>query len=453
DKEYEVYTKERLLEAIEKGKTIRRAYIPTLVFPEVCASKVEILNSVIDWADIRNSYFEGNVSFKGSHFLNKVTVKNSKFCGNFHCQRAKFLGGGDFSETEFLKEVNFNGAHFERYVTWRKSKFQGRAIFAKVNFQKGASFLGSTFHGETSFSEAFSGYRFTLSKCHFQKALRLSNATFEDLCDFSESRYSGETNIIRVHFKHPVKFYNSLFEDNVSIRGSYFEKDAFFQDVEFAGKTDFSGVQGEGNFFFQGMKPHLTASFRFSHVNIKRMFLERSQLEGFIHSHRQGNYEEAQKEYGLLKNNFREINSYGDEDWAYYMEKRMARFALPTGLEYPISSIRRFFEWIALDAGCGYGTKPLNIFFASMLMIALFASLYLLFPGAFEGPPGMDGSSSFGFVDAFVTSFKTFAGSEVGEWHPKATYPAMTLLVMFESFLGIFIMTVLVVTFSRKVIR
>jgi hypothetical protein len=114
--------------------------------------------------------------------------------------------------------------------------------------------------------------------------------------------------------------------------------------------------------------------------------------------------------------------------------------------------LRRFFEWITLDVGCGYGTKPLNILFISLATLVIFAAFFCMFPEAFSGPDYMK-NKDFGAVASFVTSFKAFTGAEVGEWHPRADYNIITLVMMMESFLGIFITTVLVVTFSRKVIR
>jgi hypothetical protein len=60
--------------------------------------------------------------------------------------------------------------------------------------------------------------------------------------------------------------------------------------------------------------------------------------------------------------------------------------------------------------------------------------------------------ASFGFAEAWLFSFKTFVNADLVTFKPKAT-SWMNYVVACETFLGIFVMTVLVVTFSRKVIR
>ena len=94
----------------------------------------------------------------------------------------------------------------------------------------------------------------------------------------------------------------------------------------------------------------------------------------------------------------------------------------------------------ALDLACGYGTRPLNILVSALVVIVTFGLVYLV------------AVSSLNLPQALLVSFKAFTGAQIDTWGPAAGHPLNFLLAL-ESFLGIFVMTVLVVTFSRKVIR
>lgn len=453
-KTYRVLSEQEFLEGLQEQKSphFYGVYLASLRIPEEYrGKKIRFLHSYIRNIRLEGLEFEGELEFSNCIFGHKVSWKGSTFRKKLIAKRAHFLEGADFSQCQFHGEVNMNGATFGRYVSFRSCSFKKRGVFAKCRFEGGASFEQAEFEDEASFTESISKYRFTFLKTKFGKTVRFSNGEFLDICDFSKCHFEGGVNFIRSQFLGPVKFSDVRFLRGAEFKGGYFAKDVFFSRAHFAGVLNFSGVQGEANFFFQQLRLDPSTSYILSHIHISRIFIQRNYLEGHIHAQREGDYLQAKVDYGLLKNNFRQINAYADEDWAYYMEKRMGRMAIEMSWRRPHLALVRFLDWLVLDLGCGYGTKPLNILGASLAIIAFFAGVYMMFPEAFT--TGEVSGEHFDVVAALITSFKVFVGSEVGQWYPRFSYTWMSVLLMLESFLGLFIVTVLVVTFSRKVIR
>ena len=116
------------------------------------------------------------------------------------------------------------------------------------------------------------------------------------------------------------------------------------------------------------------------------------------------------------------------------------------------SALNRFFNWSALDVACGYGTKPFNIFVTSFVVLLAFSLFYFILGSHFHPPSGSAGSTQLPALESLLVSFRTFTNASVGGWEANEE-SFMNYLMMLESFLGFFGMTVLVVTFSRKVIR
>lgn len=439
-------SKREALDLLQKGGSLDKVYIPELQISGVTLPKnISITNSCIEKLDLAEVTFEGDIDFEGTVFLEKAVFRESTFAGDALLRKTLFIDGADFAKVKFSGNAHFNSANFRRYVSFNHSRFEKKTVFSRAYFAKGVKFAEVSFASGGSFNEIGCDHRFQMEKCHFHEDATFSNAYFNDVADFSRSTFDKVAKFKGTQFAKWASFNYGTFKDEIHLNGTTSSGDLSFKWTNLEGLVDMKTLCGERNVDFSNAKVGGRAVFALMDAYFGRLFLTREQLEGHLDSHIQNNYRIAQKEYGLMKNNFREINEYDREDWAYQMEKRMERYGIKVkGVR---SACKRFFNWLALDLACGYGTKPLNIFLTSLIALALFALVYQVL-GVHFIPAGQGLS----FWEAVQISFRTFTNAEVGGREVGAA-SWINYIMMFESFMGFFIMTVLVVTFSRKVIR
>ena len=439
------------LKILQKGGKLENCYIPSLKLNQAeLPAKISIINCLLENLEITNTVFADSVDFSGSYFINKVVFKGSTFAKEAKFNKAVFADGADFSKTEFQGDTRFNTCGFKRFVTFNRSSFGQKVIFSRSYFAKGAKFGEVEFASGASFNDIYCDHRFYIDKCKFRAEATFSNARFSDIADFTKSVFAKVVKFKGTNFGKWVSYRSVKFQDECHFNGANIAGDLSFEWATFEGIINLRTLCAERNVNFNNAKIESGATFCLLDAYFGRLFLSRKQLEGRIDSHIQQDYKTARQEYGLLKNNFREINEYEREDWAYLMEKRMERHAIKVkGIR---SALNRFFNWLALDKACGYGTRPLNIFITSMAILVLFAGLYYTFGSHFHLPDTPDKLARLPLIEAFLVSFRTFTNASVGGWLPnQASW--MNYVMMLESFFGLFVITVLVVTFSRKVIR
>ena len=439
------------IKILQKTGKLENCYISALKLNQAeFANKIIFSNCLLENLEIANSVFAENVDFSGSNFVGKAVFKGTTFRKEAKFNKAVFMDGADFSRTEFQGDARFNTAGFKRFVNFNRSNFGQKAIFSRCYFAKGAKFTEVEFASGASFNDSYCDHRFYMDKCKFRAETTFSNARFSDIADFSKSLFAKVVKFKGTHFSKWASYRSVKFQDECHFNGANIAGDLSFEWATFQGIINLRTLCAERNVNFSNAKVESGATFSLLDAYFGRLFLTRKQLEGRLDSHIQQDYQTARQEYGLLKNNFREINEYEREDWAYLMEKRMERRGIKVkGIG---SALNRFFNWLALDKACGYGTRPLNIFTTSLFILVLFAGFYYAFGSHFHLPDTPGKLARLPLLEAFLVSFRTFTNAAVGGWLPNQT-SWMNYVMMLESFFGLFVITVLVVTFSRKVIR
>ena len=121
----------------------------------------------------------------------------------------------------------------------------------------------------------------------------------------------------------------------------------------------------------------------------------------------------------------------------------------------------KWLEWLVLDLGSGYGTKPFNIGILMALCILMFAGIYSVMPSEFLynvesdsyaiAYPGQD-PPTLSPLGALYFSVATFTTMGFGDWVAKPD-SAMRFIVIFEAFIGLFLVALYVAMLTRKIIR
>lgn len=284
-------------------------------------------------------------------------------------------------------------------------------------------------HREVELINVRVGQDLTLSKGYFREVLRCEAARIKGNLWINRSRFRNEVSCNDVECNN-ASLSGSSFDQGLTIRSATIADCLTLNNVDVDGKIDLSKCS------FQ--------RFFFDHLLVDYLMIDRSQLGETLASERAGNYAQAQNEYGILRQAFQNRNQYPDMDWAYYRFCQARRKAKKqdwtTGL-----------EWLFLDLGFGYGTRPMNIAGVALAIVVVFAGMFALFPHGIVDRVG-NVLTSISLLDALHLSVMSFASLEYSPQQPHATHWLRYLFTL-EGLFGIFLITLFVATISRKIIR
>lgn len=281
---------------------------------------------------------------------------------------------------------------------------------------------------------AYVGGNITLSKSYFRGTMRFSNCKARELVSLG-ARYKEEVS------------FDAMQCEAISLKGSSFDG-GFTMRSTVAAKVNLNNVDVDGK------ADMFHCQFRqlfFNHLLVDYFIIEREALGENLSSEEMGNYPQAKTEYGILKQAFLMQNRYQDMDWAYYRFCRSNRKIYKVSWRNPLRSAWVFFDWLLLDLGFGYGTRPMNIAAVALFVIGCFALVYCAVPQGIADSSGQT-LEHLGFLDAMYVSIVTFASMDYGECLPRFHH-WLKYLFSVEGVLGIFLTTLFVATISRKLIR
>jgi hypothetical protein len=224
-------------------------------------------------------------------------------------------------------------------------------------------------------------------------------------------------------FKHSVGFFRCVFAKEVDFTGSVFVDDAGFSGSTFKDFANFSfSTFRFGAFFgyttFSGGVDFEDATFcgevQLAPNEFKNINISWKQLDGHLHYHTPSNL--------MLLRYWEERRQFDDADGVYLFLKDQERMKKPWYIRYP--------EYWLFQLPCGYGVKPLNTVYLSIVIIFVF-SLFYTKRNAIKEIEKEIGyrrrrrtyrvvRRSFGkrLYDALYFSVHTFIIGIVADWHP-----------------------------------
>lgn len=150
------------------------------------------------------------------------------------------------------------------------------------------------------------------------------------------------------------------------------------------------------------------------------------------------NYD-IKNQFRILKENYHNLGEYNSEDKAY---RQYMKYHTNKWYRTPY----KLFKWIG-----GYGTQPLPIFIAMLLVIISFAIIYVCSLNSSFSVYGT--SQTISFLDALYYSGITFLTIGYGDISPIITGTALRFTSIVEGFFGLFLMSYFTVSFVRKILR
>lgn len=433
EKIIEVVKKEEIYEQIKNGESInlKDKYVEKFSLYEY--RKKSGLNSnarvILKDFDAEGAFFDGGADFSYAIFKGDISFRRVVFMeGSVSFNNAIFMEGN----------INFSAATFEK----------GDVDFTAVNFGRGnVYFVGATFgEGVVSFG----------------------NANFGDgNIDFRYTNFG----------KGYVDFMLATFgKGDVDFRGTNFGKGFIaFNFLKVQGDWDMRGVEADVIDFYGSL---IHGTIDLTGVKINRLELTDAQLTGkiFISSRELGLerglkqqkdviniqdntiHREKRDQFCLLKENFRNLGHYEDEDKAYYWFKyheirAEKEFEKEDSLWDKIKKTFTYgFKWLFFERMGKYGTSPRNVAL-SMGVVWLIWTLIYFWKFYLIGmkSPNLD---SLNILNKFGLSMYhsaiTFLTIGYGDIYPMGCLKFWSSV---EGFFGLFLMSYFTVSFVRKVLR
>jgi len=518
-KKYRVVTKEEIYERILRNelidltncyleqfslKAFHKSFSQSNKRPVIHLNSAK--NAFFEMVDFSGARFaENEINFSGTYFgKGGVNFSNTKFGkGNVDFTSVRFdQGWVDFSNADFNEgNVDFSFAQFgEGNVDFSSAKFgRGRIDFYDTVFGNGSvNFSGAQFgEGGVSFKEAQFGEGYVdFSNTYFGKGrVNFSSAQFEE----------GKVNFSKAEFNQGDIFF---------VETQFGEGDVDFSDVQFGkGKADFSNIFIKSNWSFSNTEVkkiifnysiiYGTIDFTGRKTDLLELVLNQTKLIGqifisptelkltkklhddsnVINCQNGTSYKSKAYQWRLLKENFRSLGQYDDEDWSYVQFKRNELLHEKKRIEkkweniyqnfkskYPFIPIKllqlfwlkRFYYYFRfalkelIFQNIGYfGTSPTCI--ASYMWKTLVSFTCIYFILFVIGWPVIKGQN----IDAFpwykqliysgYHSIVTFLTIGYGDVQPANILGI--LLSGAEGFIGLFLMSYFTVAFVRKTLR
>jgi uncharacterized protein YjbI with pentapeptide repeats len=211
---------------------------------------------------IKNSTFDGNISFLSTNIMNKAIFNNVSFRKNADFTATNFDGETDFSGCCFHGTANFSNSRFGEGTTFDYSTFDKDVDFTCTTYDKFVSFYDVTFGGNTTFfMSQFDG-----------TYANLENTTFLGKLDFVRSKFNAPLSLIwaklwKTADFHESKFIGGVNGPNISFLGDakfskcHFSEESIFRNNSFNGSTDFTNSRFDGPSFFNNSSFHGNAIF------------------------------------------------------------------------------------------------------------------------------------------------------------------------------------------------
>ncbi len=351
-----------VLAAIEAGEPAN--FDGCTIIGNLDLSKLEIKGPVY----FNNSAFKDDAKFIGATFKDDANFESAKFDGiacfssaTFN-RAAEFLNAefnvADFQHARFNSHANFVNAQFN-IAYFQYATFMGKAIFGTAKFKGNSRFTNAKFNGSAYFWEAKFDDNAVFQKAEFSKTVDFKKAKFNYTADFQNTVFNGSSSFKAAQFNGYVEFQNATF--NISdFTEARFNSVAHFNSL-FEGDATFESASFKDYALFEKAKFYGTLSL--TRTRYDRLFIRWHNIIGGLV------YDDTA--YITLMKNFKDLGFYEDYDNCYFSYRKEHRAqdwqGIPDWDESIRKGIDRPLEWFY-----GYGTKPFNAFFISVVIIIIF---------------------------------------------------------------------------------
>lgn len=370
------------------------------------------------WGSLAECRVHGYVDFGGLKVGTKLTAEDKEKLKAYVTQSQK--GEDDVVPGTFY----MSNSTFHKEINMFSATIAGDLCLDNINS-----------YAEWELNSISVGNDLLFSKSYFRGMTRCENATIEGKLHAHKARFKEETSWNGVKCQMADLRFSS-FDGGFTMRYGRIEKELKMFNTDVDGKVDLFRCK--------------FGDISFNHMLVDHFLIDRYAIGDELTSEKNGEFGHAVTEYGILKQSFHQRNDYESMDWAYYRFCRSKRKMKTASWRRPMRSMGIFFDWLFLDKGFGYGTRPMNIAVVAFSCVLVFAVLFSFVPNGILGPNGP--LTDISFSDSFYLSITTFASMDYGDSGPVLDHWLKHLFSL-EGILGIFLTTLFVATISRKIIR
>lgn len=363
--------------------------------------------------------------------ISTIRITNSHIQGALKLDRAIFEEDLDFTGTRFIGPVSMTEARLKGYVSFNGAQFQESASFGRCRFDEFADFSGSTFREDAYFVEAIFNEDCNFRGAQFSRDVYFGGAIFQRYADFSESSFQSYASFRGSHFQGYAYFSESQFCGDASFSGTRFQSDASFMVSKFDGDAFFTGAEFKGYLSLMRSRFKEIADFSKSQFG-REVYLTEARLSS-VKLDWNSIKDRAVCDgatYLLLVKIFKDQEQFKAADNCYCLYRSKSRKAKGW------TDGSKYLDFVA-DFTCGYGIRPINTIYMSIILILAFAGLLWL------------GDQGFSVPDCIYYSALSFVADAKG----PGLAGGYKYLFMMERLLGWLLMALFLVTLGRVMIR
>jgi len=433
-------------------------------------------------------------NFESASFNKMANFKFATFrkLANFNSATFRKLANFEFAT---FSEANFESASFNKMANFKFATFRKLANFKFATFRKLANFKFATFRQRANFKYA------TFSAANFESATfsvaSFGDSTFSITANFKFAAFKKQAFFDFSIFSDTVIFAATRFGDSISFELTIFKKLVLFQYITFNYPIYLIGAQCNLLYFdyctfekaldMREVKLNillLKDTDNFGHIYIEwQKSNVKKAIQNYSNDKIKGYHWNRATQFRMLKENFRSLGQYDDEDAAYVAYRREEAWSKWHGegissryrkTWYKITTLLR---WLFKDMLGVYGTSPIRIFFSLIIIIVLFCFLYA-YLGLELSPElqlklHMSKLTESKIIPAWIFQLLPFCGIgienfaywiglfyfsaitsfTVGYGDIAASNPDVAIASAIQAFIGVALMSYFVVAFSHKVLR
>lgn len=404
--------------------------------------------------DFGHARFDGYVTLRLATVGDWFDLREARFNDTFFARVATFEAGIYAEDAVFDAPVEFKNAEFEDIVNFCSVELRAGAVFELVEFghhlrldgcnvaeldSRPDSVVGSSIPP----SGPSDGVALSLGEARFYRGVSIRNATVAADISLRESKLAGQFQTRGCRAEQRTVTIDCTGVETVSgeietgDRLSYDFTDATVGDLTLSNPEHVTSLRFEDTRFdgfrFDLLKSELRDTDWQLHEPENEDSLSPEQLENL---------------YLRAKNGAKEIGATGAAAEFFVREMRHRRAShrcrMLTG-NSALGRLSAIVPWggnIALSLTCGYGERPLRPLSFSVLVILAYAALFALADASIPYPTPQ------GYL---IFSVEGFVSLLVGQ--PETTDSTLSFLIVSESFIGAFILALLVFTLTRSVSR
>ncbi|MDD4651736.1 MAG: pentapeptide repeat-containing protein [Methanothrix sp.] len=326
------------------------------------------------------AYFDGvefnqTANFNDVVFNRSVYINDADFNGNAYFNRAVFNGTVDFIKVNFCRHVDFVEAEFKYSTLFLEVSFKDTSNFKNAEFNEDANFKGSSFNGIAYFSGSrfsnnanFDGVFFNRSSdfilVEINGSASFHGAVFNDTVLFDSVILNRTTDFGEAVFKGSADFSGGDF-NITDFSDAEFNKEAHFEEAQFAGKASFNNVRFYEDALFEGAD--FNGKLSLTRTRYDKLYIRWYNITSLV-------YDDAA--YMSLMKNFKDLGYYEDYDSCYFQYRKAHRDQPWPTVDVLEQFVRKKFIDYPLEWFYGYGTKPFNAALFSLGIVLIFAAFW-----------------------------------------------------------------------------